>query len=112
MAHILDAAISSPPTQSEVAKVVANKRRRERYIAARRDIMPDDLAAPHSEVAMHAYLTLAKIQRTVKSCEFDVLTAVAIGTEYEEIARATGARPGALRVKVLRLRREFLALVE
>jgi hypothetical protein len=111
MAHILNASVGIPPAQHEVDQVVANDRRRERYLDRRRAPMPEDMTTPHPEGALHARHALAAIQRNVSDHNWQLLTATAIGTDYEEIARTTPARPGALRIKVLRLRRELLALV-
>ena len=110
MSCILNTPVSFPPTQHEVAQVVANGRRRERYLDCRRTPMPENVATPHPEGALHARHTLGAIQRNVSDDSWQLLTDVAIGTEYEEIARTTSTRPGALRIKVLRLRRELLAL--
>jgi hypothetical protein len=60
---------------------------------------------------VHARHALGAIQRNVSDCDWQLLTAAAMGTDYGEIARTTPARPGALRVKVLRLRRELTALI-
>jgi hypothetical protein len=111
MAHILNVPAGSQPTQHEVDQVVANGRRRERYLDSRRASMPEDVAAPHPEGALHARHALGAIQRNVSDCDWQLLTAAAMGTDYGEIARTTPARPGALRVKVLRLRRELTALI-
>lgn len=110
MAHILNTPVRFPPTQREVGQVVANDRRRERYLDCRRAPMPEDVATPHPEGALDARHALAAIQRNVSDNSWKLLTDVAIGTDYEEIARKTPARSGALRIKVLRLRRELLAL--
>ena len=110
MAHILNTPADSPPTQHKVDQVVANDRRRERYLDCRRTSMPEDVVTPHPDGALHARHALAAIQRNVGDHSWQLLTAVAIGTDYEEIARTTLARPGTLRIKVLRLRRELLAL--
>lgn len=110
MARILNTSTGFPPTQCEIDQVVANGRRRERHLDCRRTPMPEDLAAPHPEGALHARHALAAIQRNVSDSSWQLLTDVASGIDYKEIARTTPARPGALRTKVLRLRREFLAL--
>lgn len=110
MAHILSTPAGFPPTQREVDQVVANGRRRERYLDCRRTPMPEDVAAPHPEGALHARHALAAIQRNVSDNGWQLLTDVAIGMNYEEIALTMPARPGTLRIKVLRFRRELLAL--
>jgi hypothetical protein len=111
MAHILNAPADSPPMPHEVAQVVASERRRERYHDCRREPMPENVATPHPEGALHARHALSVIQRNVGDRNWQLLTAAAIGTDYEEIARTTHTRAGALRTKVLRLRRELRALV-
>ena len=111
MAHILNTPAGVPPTQHEVDQVVANDRRRERYLDCRRGPMPEDVATPHPEEALHARHALAAIQHSVSERNWQLLAAAAIGTNYEEIAQTVCARPSALRIKVLRLRRELLALV-
>jgi hypothetical protein len=97
MAHILNAPAGFPPTQHKVDQVVANARRRERYLDCRRAPMPEDVATPHPEGALHARHALAGIQRNVSDQNWKLLTVVAVGTDYEEIARVALARPGALR---------------
>ena len=95
----------------EVKQVVANDRRCERYLDRCRVPKPEDVAAQHPEGALHARHALVTIQRNVGDPNWLLLTAAAIGTDYEEIARTTQARPGALRIKVLRLRKKLVALV-
>ncbi len=110
MAHVLNATEDFSPTQQQVDQVVANNRRRERYLESRRAPMPEDTATLHPEGALDARHALVAIQRNVGSNSWQLLADVAIGTDYREIGRTTLVRPGALRIKVLRLRRELLAL--
>jgi hypothetical protein len=79
MAHILDAPAGFQPTQHDVAQVVANGRRRERYLDCRRAPMPEDVGTPHPEGALHARHALAAIQRNVSDCDWQLLTAAAMG---------------------------------
>lgn len=111
MAHILNAPASFSLTQHEIKQVVANDRRRERRLHCRRVPMPEDVATPHPEGALHARHALLAIQRNVSDPNWQLLNALAIGTDYKEIARITRARSGALRIKVLRLRKVLLNLV-
>ena len=110
MTHILNPPAGILPTEQEVKQVVANERRRERRRDSRRAPMPEDVASPHPEGALHARHVLLAIQRNISDPNWQLLTAAAVGTDYEEIARITNARAGALRIKVLRLRKELLAL--
>ncbi len=110
MAYILSTPVGFPPTEQEVDKVVANDRRRERHLGSRRTPVPEGMATPHPEDELHARHALAAIQSNVSGDSWQLLTDIAIGKDYKEIARTTSVRSGALRIKVLRLRREFLAL--
>ena len=110
MAHILNTPACFTPPEQEVDKVVANNRRRERHLASHRAPFPEDVSTPHPEGALHARHALAAIQRNVSGDSWQLLTDLAIGKDYEEIARTTTMRPGSIRIKVLRLRRKLLAL--
>lgn len=101
---------AGPPTTAEVNQGIAASRRRERYRGCRRAPMPEDLATPHPEGALHARHVLAAIQRRLSDRNWLLMTAVATGSDYSEVARTMSMSQGAFRVRVLRLRRELIAL--
>jgi hypothetical protein len=104
MAHILESASGAPPTEEEVNQVIATSRRRERHRGSRREPLLEDIPTAHPEGALTARRELAAIRRKVGDRNWELLTAVGIGSNYKEISIAASMPPGAVRVKVLRLR--------
>lgn len=104
MAHILKSDSDAPPTEDEVNQVIATSRRRERHRGSRREPLLEDIATAHPESALTARRELAAIRRKVGDRNWELLTAVGIGSKYKEISVALSMPPGAVRVKVLRLR--------
>lgn len=104
MDHILDSAFGLPPAEDEVNQVIATSRRRERHRGSRREPLLEDIATAHPEGALIARSELAEIRRKVGDRNWGLLTAVATGYDYKEISVALSMQPGAVRVKVLRLR--------
>jgi hypothetical protein len=76
---------------------------------ARRCTFPEDIATAHPEGALTARSELEAIRRKVGDRNWELLTAVGIGSDYEEISIAVSVPPGAVRVKVLRLRASLAA---
>jgi len=109
MDHILESASGAPPTEEEVNQVIATGRRRERHRGSRREPLLEDIATAHPEGALTARSELAAIRRKVGDRNWELLTAVGIGSDYEEISIAVSVPPGAVRVKVLRLRASLAA---
>ncbi len=104
MHHILEAASGAPPTEDEINQVIATSRRRERHRGSRREPLLEDMATAHPEGALTARHELAAIRRKVGDRNWQLLTAIGIGSNYKEISIAVSIPPGAVRVKVLRLR--------
>jgi hypothetical protein len=109
MDHILVSASGAPLTEDEVNQVIATGRRRERHRGSRRAPLLDDIATAHPEGALTARSELAAIRRRIGDRNWELLTAVGIGSDYKEISTAVSVPPGAVRVKVLRLRASLAA---
>jgi hypothetical protein len=109
MDHILQSASSAPATEDEVNQVVATSRRRERHRGRRREPLLGDIATAHPEGVLTARRELAAIRRKVGDRNWELLSAVGIGSDYNEISIALSVPPGAVRVKVLRLRASLAA---
>jgi len=109
MDYILASASGVPPTEDEVNQVIAAGRRRERHRAGRREPLLEDIATAHPESALIARSELAAIRRKVGDRNWELLTSLAMGSGYKEASKATFMSPGAIRVKVLRLRAALAA---
>ncbi len=109
MDHFLDSASGVPPTEDEVNQVIATSRRRERHRGSRRDPLLEDIATVHPEGALSARRELAAIRRKVGDRNWDLLTSIAIGSDYKELSIAMSMPQGAIRIKVLRLRASLSA---
>jgi hypothetical protein len=109
MALILESASGAPPTEDEINQVIATSRRRERHRGSRRDPLLQDIPTAHPEGALTARIELAAIRRKVGHRNWELLTAVGIGSDYKDISIAVSAPPGAVRVKVSRLRASLAA---
>jgi hypothetical protein len=109
MNHILESASGAPPTEDEIKQVIATSRRRERHRGSRREPLLEDIATAHPDDALTARSELAAIRRQVGDRNWELLTAVGIGSDYKEISIAGSVPPGAVRVRVLRLRTSLAA---
>ena len=109
MEYILKSAFVAAPTEHEVDQVIANSRRRERHRGSRREPLPEDIATAHPDSALTARHELAAIRRKVGDRDWTLLAAVGTGSNYKEISIAMAIPPGAIRVKVLRLRASLAA---
>jgi hypothetical protein len=109
MDHILISAFGAQPTEDEVNQVIATSRRRERHRGSRCEPLLEDIATAHPEGALTARRELAAIRCKVGDRNWELLTAVGIGSDYKEISIAVSAPVGAVRVKVLRLRASLAA---
>ena len=109
MDHFLESASGAPPTEGEVNQVIATSRRRERHRGCRREPLLDNIATAHPEAALTARSELAAIRGKVGDRNWELLTAVGTGSDYKEISTVLSVSPGAVRVKVLRLRASLAA---
>jgi len=107
--RILTATITS---DEDVDRTVRSEGRKERYRTQLRHVYlnTEDLAVkPICENALHARRRLLRIRSRVTAEEWALLRAVGEGFEYKELAVASKAATGALRIRVLRLRRKLAA---
>jgi len=104
--------LSNDPSANDddIERAVNNEQRRERHRAALRHLyLVTEEPGPHPETSLQARAELRLARAKVTKSDWDLLSAVAIGHDYAEIAAAEPRTPGALRVRVLRLRREVAA---
>ena len=109
MDYVLESASGAPPTEVEINQIIATSRRRERHRGSRREPLLEDIASVNPDSALTARSELAAIRRQVGDRNWELLTAVGIGSGYKEISIAVSVPPGAVRVKVLRLRASLAA---
>jgi hypothetical protein len=79
--------------------------------------LPDDedLVDPVSadqavETTVETRRILQLVERTVSKGDWELLRAIGVGVDYAELAVSRGTTPGALRVRVARLRRVLIPL--
>lgn len=108
---------ASPASEIEIDRRVSSRTRLERYRSGRRDPFPDDdelpdpkWAAGTIEASVAAREILQRIENAAANSELEILLEVVAGHGYAEIAVRRGTTPGALRVRVVRLRRFLMAL--
>ncbi|MGC2830049.1 MAG: hypothetical protein WB994_10450 [Candidatus Acidiferrum sp.] len=100
------------PCAEDVDRAVRSESRKERYRVQLRHayLKTDDLTVkPIPENAFDARRHLRRIRARVSAEEWALLRAVGDGFEYKELAVASNAATGALRIRVLRLRRRLAA---
>ncbi len=91
-----------------VDRAISTAQRRERYRAAlRRVYLVQNPTGPHPEQQLDARVALRSARTKVSKADWDLLSAVAVGWSYTEIAARRGSTAGALRVRVSRLRRDI-----
>jgi DNA-directed RNA polymerase specialized sigma24 family protein len=93
-------------------RTVRTEGRKERYRTHLRHVYlnTDDLVVkPIPENAVHARRQLLRMRTLVTAEEWALLCAVGEGFEYKELAVASKTAPGALRIRVFRLRRKLAA---
>ena len=98
----------SPANDDDVQRAVSTAERRERHRAGlRRVYIRNEDATPHPNPFFEARAALRFAKAHVTRSDWALLSAVAAGFSYTEISAANGNKPGALRVGVLRLRRQI-----
>lgn len=101
---------AEPPAEEDVDRAILSESRKERYRTELRRTYPSD--DPSKGTLQHTLDTrqrFRRIQARVTAMEWAILRAVAEGYTYKEIASFAKVSPGALRVRVLRLRRTLAA---
>src|SRR5439155_14011492 len=90
-----------------VDRVVRSQARKERYRAGLRRIYltPRNDEATHDAMAPNRQLW--RLRELVSLDDWKILSALAEGFSYDEIAEQRDASPGSLRVRVMRLRRNL-----
>ncbi|SRR6266481_4452682 len=109
LSRILTGAI---PSGEDVDRAVRSESRKERYRIQLRHayLKTKDLTVkPIPENALDARRHLRRIRARVTAEEWALLRAVGEGFEYKELAVASNAATGALRIRVLRLRRRLVS---
>ena len=100
----------SPANDDDVERAVCTAERRERHRAAlRRVYIRNEDATPHPDPFFEARSGLRFAKAHVTKSDWALLSAIAAGFSYTEISAANGKKPVALRVSVLRLRRQLTA---
>ena len=95
--------------REEICRAAATARRRERYRASRRALYLVIDRGPYAEDGLEAFAELSIAKDRVGEDNWALLRDVAFGHEYQALAVSRDAPPGALRVRVMRLRRLLLA---
>ena len=112
----LESGLNAPLTQSflpveDIDRTVQSASRKERHRAQLRQVYPTTHALPPAdpESSVDARRRLRRVQAQVTRGEWVLLRAIGEGHEYKDIAEVLNASPGALRARVLRLRRVLAA---
>jgi DNA-binding NarL/FixJ family response regulator len=102
--QILEGASSAA---EDLDRTVRSEARKERHRAALRRKYPPEISTgqPAPENPIHARRLLRRARTLVTGAQWDLLRAVGEGHEYKELASVANVAPGALRARVLRLRR-------
>jgi hypothetical protein len=101
--HLLDDACTE---ETAVARAIDTAARRDRHRARTRRIRALSGAASTSELGrLSARQELSVVRASTTIHDWDLLVARANGLSYVELAAAYDSSPGALRIRVLRLRR-------
>lgn len=100
----------TPATAEEIARAAASRRRRERDRARLRSLyMTPTEASPHPDKQIIARSELRVASSKIPPAAWSLITRLAAGFEYGELARTTGETPGNLRVQALRARKRAAA---
>jgi len=97
-------ALCSPPSTEEINRAARSERRRERHRERLRLMHLPRLDHVEFESAALARIDLRKVRAQTTAVEWVLLSEVAEGRSYDEIAASTGVSSGALRVRILRIR--------
>jgi hypothetical protein len=91
----------------DLDRTVRSEARKERHRAALRRKYPPEVSTgkPTPENPIHARRLLRRARILVTGAQWDLLHAVADGQEYKDLAIVADMAPGALRARVLRMRR-------
>jgi hypothetical protein len=100
------------PGDEDVERYASSERRKERHRAKLRLVylaptVSDQMGNPDGVIA--ARQRLRAITEVISNEDSALLRQIAEGYEYDEIAAASNTQPGALRVRVMRLRRRLRA---
>ena len=110
---ILDAASAQDGSgrHSDLKTTIDSARRRERHRARLRRIYAADLEPTVDQPAqLDARIQFAPIRRALSVRDWQLISRVADGMEYQAIARTIGGTPGSLRVRTLRIRQALRKL--
>ena len=91
----------------DLDRAVRSEARKERHRAALHRKYPPETSTgqPTPENPIHARRLLRRARVLVTGAQWDLLYAVAEGQEYKDLATVADVAPGALRARVLRMRR-------
>ena len=99
------------PSAEEASRAADTARRRERHRAHLRSVYLADTdnadVSPSPEDTVIARLGLNAIRSRVSEKDWTILSEVAAGRDYAEVAAVFGGTTGSLRVRVLRLRQRL-----
>jgi hypothetical protein len=91
---------------------IASASRRERHHARLRRVYQSELAPTVDQPAvLEARVELAQVRRLLPPADWRLISTVAMGVDYQAIARNIGGTPGGLRIRALRIRQTLLRLV-
>ena len=97
-------------SEEDVDRIIQNESRNERYRAGLRKVYLTPVDTMNNvENALDARHQLQALQEQVSASDWDLLLAVGVGHEYEELAKARGVTSGSLRVRLLRHRTKLNA---
>jgi hypothetical protein len=99
-------AAKTPLSADEIERVGRSESRRERYRASLRRQHNED-AHIDGAALVHARHHLRLIKTIIDAHDWDLLTDVSAGVAYGDLAASTGAKAGALRVRVARIRQRI-----
>ncbi len=110
----LDAVLAAAPGNigaavASLTTTIATAARRERHRARLRRTYPRPLwPTVDQPEAIEARVRIEQIQRLLAPADWRLITAVAMGTDYDAIGNILGATPSSLRIRAMRIRRAVL----
>lgn len=102
--------LGEPLTEAEISRVIASESRKERHRANLRRVYPELQGSTWpraTEDALEVKKVLRDLRDHVTEDDWSLVTAISHGQHYSDIAAARGAKPGALRARMCRLRRKL-----